>query len=88
MEPFEELYFLSTRVCFIRFDLMVALRDSNYKINANICSVSQGTVPSKRDVPGREAEAEVGVGLELGCVFLACVYLYVVVLGNSSSRNS
>lgn len=75
MEPFEELYFLSTRVCFIRFDLMVALRDSNYKINANICSVSQGTVPSKRDMPGRETEAEVGVGLELGCVFLVCISL-------------
>lgn len=27
---------------FVLFDLMVALRDSNYKINANICSRSQG----------------------------------------------
>lgn len=80
MEAFEELYFLSTRVCFIRFDLMVALRDSNYKINANICSVSQGTVPSKRDVPGRETEAEVGVGLDwVACS--NCVYLYVVSVG-------
>lgn len=55
---------------------MVALRDSNYKINANICSVSQGTVPSKRDVPGRETEAEVGVGLDWvacsQCVSLCC----------------
>lgn len=59
---------------------MVALRDSNYKINANICSVSQGTVPSKRDVPGRETEAELGVGLDwFACSY--CVYLYVVSVG-------
>lgn len=79
MEPFEELYFLSTRVCFIRFDLMVALRDSNYKINANICSVSQGTVPSKGMCRGGKQKLK----LELGWIGLRVlsVYLYVVSVG-------